>query len=97
MLGQQPEGHHEVRLAAAHGLGQLEGGLVGRARKPQQALAEQGVHALGDVVAGEELGSVAFVADQVREVLDGLRHPVVVDHRMDLAGVANGSEHVNPP
>jgi hypothetical protein len=43
MLGQQPEGYHKVRLAAAHRLGQLEGGLVGASRKPQQALAKEGV------------------------------------------------------
>ena len=97
MLGQQSEGDHEVRLTAAHGLGQLEGGLVGTARQPQQPLPEQGVHTLGDVVAGEELRPVAFAADEIREVLDGLGHPVVVDHRMDLAGVTNGSEHLSSP
>ena len=83
-------------LAPAHGLGQLEGGLVGASGEAQQALSEQGVHTLGDVVAGKELRPVARVADQVREILDRLGHPVVVDHRMDLAGVTHGSEHTNP-
>ena len=94
VLGQEPKGDHEVGLAAAHGLGQLESGLVGVSGEAQQALAEQGVHALGDVVAGKELRPVPRVADQIREIFDRLGHPVVVDHRMDLAGVTNGSEHV---
>jgi len=34
MLGQQPEGHHQVGLAAAHGLGNLEDGLIRAPRKP---------------------------------------------------------------
>ncbi len=96
MPRQQAEGGHHVRLAAAHRLGQLEGGLIGLAGQAQQALAEQRLHAGGDVVAGEEGAPVAFVGDEVREVLDGLGHPIVVDHRMNLAGVTNGSEHGDP-
>ncbi len=96
MLGQQTEGDHEVRLTAAHGLGQLEGGLVGASCKPQQGFAEQGIHALGYVVSGEELRPVTFAADQIREILNGLGHPVIVDHRMDLADIPNGSQHINP-
>jgi hypothetical protein len=34
--------------------------------------------------------------DEIREVLDRFRHPVVLDHRMDVAGVTYGSEHVDP-
>jgi hypothetical protein len=37
---EQTEGHHQVRLTAAHGLGQLERGLVGLPGKPQQGLPE---------------------------------------------------------
>jgi hypothetical protein len=48
---------------------------------------------LRDIVAGEELLAAAFVVDQLREVLDGLGHPVVADHRMALADVPNGSQH----
>ena len=63
---QKTEGHHEVRLTTAHGLRQLECGLVGAAGQPQQTLAKEGVHALGDIVASEELCPVAFAADQIR-------------------------------
>jgi hypothetical protein len=35
MLGQQPKRSHHVRLAAAHRLGQLEGGLIGLSAQAQ--------------------------------------------------------------
>ena len=94
---QQAERDHHVRLAATHRLGQLEHRLVGLARQPQQALTEELRHAVGDVVAREELAAVAFVADEVGQVLDTLAHPVVVDDRVEAAGLLDGLDHELAP
>ncbi len=94
---QQTQRDHHVRLAAAHGLGQLEDRLIRLAGQPQQAFAEQLRHAMGDEVAREELTPVAGVVNEVGQVLDALAHPVVVDGRVEAAGLLDGLNHEVAP
>ena len=64
-----------MRLAAAHRLFQFEDRLIGPAGEPLQALAEEGFHALGDVVLVEELARLLRgPLDDVGEILDLLAH-----------------------
>ena len=93
MARQQTQRDHHVRLAAAHGLGQLEDRLIRLAGQPQQAFAEQLRHAVGDEVAREELAPVAGVANEIGQVLDALAHPVVVDGRVEAACLLDGLDH----
>ena len=68
MLGEKAERQQVVRLAAAHRLGELEDALGGRALQAPGSLGEQGAHAFGDVVLGEERGGVDAIRHQVAEV-----------------------------
>ena len=82
VLRQQAEREEVVGLAAAHGLGQLEHALRGLPFQPPEPLGEQGLHALRDVVLGEEFGRVDAPVDQVGEVEHGV--------------AAGGVEHAGP-
>lgn len=94
---QQAQRNHHVRLAAAHRLGQLEDRLVRLPGQTKQAFAEQLRHPVGDEVAREELAPVARVANEVGQVLDALAHPIVVDGRVEAAGLLDGLVTKWPP
>ena len=63
----------------------------------QQPLAEQLRHAVGHEVAREELAPVTLVPDELGQVLDALAHPVVMDHRIEAAGLLDGLDHEMAP
>lgn len=68
MFRQQAERQQVMRLAAAHGLLQLEHPLGRFPFQPPEALLEQRLHTIRDVVLREELLRLDPVADQVRQV-----------------------------
>ena len=70
MPGQETEADEQVRLAAAHGLLQVEHGLRRRAGEAGDPLADEILHALGDVGALEERRSITLAPDQLVELLD---------------------------
>ena len=69
--GQKAERDHVVRLAAAHGLAQLEDGLLALSGEPLERAAQELRHPAGDVVARVERlrGRQVRLADR-GEVLD---------------------------
>ena len=70
MLRKQAEADEQVGLAAAHRLLEVEDGLGRDASEPGDALADEVLHALGDVGLLEERRAVAFGSDQLVELLD---------------------------
>lgn len=68
MFRQQAERQQVMRLAAAHGLLQLEHPLRRFPFQPPEALLEQRLHTIRDVVLREEFLRLDAVADQVRQV-----------------------------
>ena len=72
MPGQQAEREEVVGLAAAHGLGQLEHALRRLPFQAPEPLGEQGPHAFGDVVLGEEFGRVDAAVHQIAEIEHGV-------------------------
>src|SRR5216684_5504595 len=70
MLGEQTKPDEEVGFAATHGLLEVEHGLRRSAGETRDALADQVLHALGDVSFLEESGSIALGCDQLIELLD---------------------------
>ena len=70
VLRQQTEADEQVGLAAAYGLLEVKDTLRGNASKPGYALADEILHALGDVGLLEELAAIAFRRDQFVQLLD---------------------------
>jgi len=60
MFCQKTKAHKQMRLAAAHGLLEMEHGLTGHACEASNAFRDQILHALGDVCLLEEGLSFAF-------------------------------------
>ena len=70
MLGQQAEPDQQVGLTTAHGLLEMEYRLCRSAGQTRDALADQVLHALGDVRLLEEGGAISLSRNQVIELLD---------------------------
>ena len=70
VLREQAEAYEQVGLAATHGLLEVKDALGRHASEPGHALADEVLHALGDVGLLEELGAVAFRSDQFVKLLD---------------------------
>jgi len=70
MLRQQAEADEQVGLAATHGLLEVKDALGRNAGESGHALADEVLHALGDVGLLEELGTIAFCSDQFIKLLD---------------------------
>ena len=70
MFRQQAKADEQVGLAAAHGLLEVKNALGRGASEPGYALADEVLHALGDVRLLEELGAVTFRSDQLVKLLD---------------------------
>ena len=90
MLRQQAEADKQVGLAAAHGLLEVKDGLRRNAGEPGHALADEVLHALGDVGLLEELRAVAFRSDQFVKLLDLVAELDRERIGLKLAGVADG-------
>ncbi|MDZ3836012.1 MAG: hypothetical protein U0S49_01400 [Rhodospirillales bacterium] len=95
--GEQAQRDHRVRLAAAHGLLQLEHRLVGAVGEALQPLVEQNAHPLGDEVLLEEgARPLGRRVDHLGDVLDLLAHGEVQRHRVQFAGNLDGKRHASP-
>jgi hypothetical protein len=70
VLRQQTEADEQVGLAAAHGLLEVKDALCGNASEPGYGLADEILHALGDVGLLKELAAIAFRRDQFVKLLD---------------------------
>ena len=90
MLGEQAETDEQVRLAAAHGLLQVEHGLRRRPGKTGDSFADQILHALGDVRLLEKRRPITLGSDQLVELLDLVAELDRQRVRLKLAGVADG-------
>ena len=90
VLRQQAEADEQVRLAAAHGLLEVKDALGRSASEPGQALADEVLHALGDVGFLEELGAVAFRSDQCIKLLDLVAELDGQRIGLQLTGITDG-------
>ena len=70
VLGQQPKSNEQVGLATPHRLFQVENRLSGDPCEARDALADEILHALGNVRLFEELGAVTLSVDQLIELFD---------------------------
>ena len=96
MLRQQAEADEQVRLAAAHGLLEVKDALGRNASESGHALADEVLHALGDVGLLEELGAVAFRSDQFVKLLDLVAELDGQRIGLKLAGITDGLHMVMP-
>src|SRR4029434_10601072 len=90
MLRKQAEADEQVGLAAAHGLLEVKDALGRNAGESGHALANEVLHALGDVSLLEELGAVAFRSDQFVKLLDLVAELDGERIGMKLAGITDG-------
>ena len=90
MLGQETEADEQVRLAAAHGLLEVEHGLRRRAGEADDSFADEILHALGDVGAFEERRSITLAPDQLVKLLDLVTELDREGVGLELAHVTDG-------
>ena len=72
MQGQQAECEHAMGLAATHALAENEDALVALAGQPAEAVTEQLLQAVCQVVLGEEIRGINFPVQQVGEIQNGV-------------------------
>src|SRR5688572_14050771 len=70
MLGEQAKADQEVSFAAAHGLLEMENRLRRSTGQTRDALADQVLHALGDVRLLEERRAISLGRNQLIKLLD---------------------------
>jgi hypothetical protein len=87
---QQAEADQQVGLAAAHGLLGVKDALSRDASEPGHALADEVLHAPGNVGLLKELNAVALRRDQVIKLLDLVTELDAEGIGLKLAGIANG-------
>ena len=91
VLGQQAEADEQMRLAAAHGLLEVEDGLGRGPGQPGDALGDEVLHALGDVASSRRTAvAVALGGDQLIELLDLIAELDRQRIGLKLAGIADG-------
>ena len=86
---QKPETDHEVGFTAAHGLLEVENGVVRLPGKAGDALLQQITHTAGDEGFGEILGDVG-VPDDFVQLLDLVGNADFKGFGLEGAGVADG-------
>jgi len=79
VLGDQAERDQAVGLAAAHGLGEVEGAILRAAGQPIEPAPDQQLEAIGEEIAAEELSSVDLAGGQGLDLSDLLDQAVALD------------------
>jgi len=89
-LREEPESHQQVGLAATHSLLEMKDGLGRRSRESGDALADEVLHALGDVGLLKEGVTIAFSGDQLVELLNLVAELYGQRIRLKDTRIANG-------
>jgi hypothetical protein len=88
-LREQPEGNEAMRLAAAHGLGEIKGAIVGRAGEALEPASHQKAEALGEVISSEKLSALDMTRAELFELRDLLDEAVARHDRVGYAELLN--------
>jgi hypothetical protein len=85
-----------VRLAPAHGLGEVEGSVLAPARQPVEATPDKQVEAGREMVAAEKLAAVDLALPEILKLGDLLDEAVAGDDGVRLAQLSDRRNRHGP-